>query len=521
MSGRRQFGSIERLPSGRWRARYRVDGRVVQTGRTFATKADAGRFLDGVRADLDRGVWRNPQLGRVRFDVWVARFMATKQDRRPKTIAGYESLLRSRILPRFGSYELSKIRASDVAGWLADLGREGLSPSRRRQALMLLGQIMNAAVADGLLSTTPCAGIKPPPLPAPQPDYLTPDEVDALVAAAPQPWDLLILILFYGGLRWGEAVALRRADCNLLRSRIVVDESAAEVNGRVVFGPTKTHQRRTVSLPSFVRDRLEEHLSSEVGQDDGALVFTAVKGAPVRYSNFRARVWLPLTRSVGLEGIGTHIGRHTSATLLLAAGADVKDVQTHLGHKDAAMTLNVYCAPYEGKQDELAARLDAAWRTARGEAVAPVVPRGFHDEDRPRRRRSTSPRLTSQNEAPPAGFEPATHGLGSRLRPRQHCPPRPQKARSRAVSRDPLPTAVDRRWPRECGLSVVCSRRQRSALRPRPCRHAVGDRWLVDETDLKVAGVRRYLHRAIDPLGQVIDALVSPRRDARAARSLL
>jgi transposase-like protein len=52
----------------------------------------------------------------------------------------------------------------------------------------------------------------------------------------------------------------------------------------------------------------------------------------------------------------------------------------------------------------------------------------------------------------------------------------------------------------------------------RPCRHAVGDRWRVDETYVKVAGRWRYVYRAIDQFGQVIDLLVSPRRDATAAR---
>jgi transposase, IS6 family len=52
----------------------------------------------------------------------------------------------------------------------------------------------------------------------------------------------------------------------------------------------------------------------------------------------------------------------------------------------------------------------------------------------------------------------------------------------------------------------------------RPCRHAVGDRWQVDETYVKVAGRWRYVYRAIDQFGQVIDVFVSPRRDAAAAR---
>jgi transposase-like protein len=52
----------------------------------------------------------------------------------------------------------------------------------------------------------------------------------------------------------------------------------------------------------------------------------------------------------------------------------------------------------------------------------------------------------------------------------------------------------------------------------RPCRHAVGDRWFVDETYVKVAGRWRYVYRAIDQFGQVIDVFVSRRRDANAAR---
>jgi transposase-like protein len=52
----------------------------------------------------------------------------------------------------------------------------------------------------------------------------------------------------------------------------------------------------------------------------------------------------------------------------------------------------------------------------------------------------------------------------------------------------------------------------------RPCRHAVGDRWQVDETYVKVAGRWRYVYRTIDQFGQVIDVFMSTRRDAAAAR---
>jgi IS6 family transposase len=55
----------------------------------------------------------------------------------------------------------------------------------------------------------------------------------------------------------------------------------------------------------------------------------------------------------------------------------------------------------------------------------------------------------------------------------------------------------------------------------RPCRHAVGDRWFVDETYVKVAGRWRYVYRAVDQHGQIIDVYVSARRDTTSARRFL
>jgi transposase, IS6 family len=51
----------------------------------------------------------------------------------------------------------------------------------------------------------------------------------------------------------------------------------------------------------------------------------------------------------------------------------------------------------------------------------------------------------------------------------------------------------------------------------RPCRHSVGARWFVDETYVKVSGFWRYVYRAVDQYGQVIDVFLSKKRDLRAA----
>ena len=88
------------------------------------------------------------------------------------------------------------------------------------------------------------------------------------------------------------------------------------------------------------------------------------------------------------------------------------------------------------------------------------------------------------------------------------------------------PTATSRSYSPNAGSRVdhvtVYRRVQRFtplfADAARPCRHAVGERWYVDETYVKVAGWWRYVYRAIDQHGQIIDVFVSPRRDTRSAR---
>lgn len=241
---------------------------------------------------------------------------------------------------------------------VAELQARGLSASRTRQAYNLLGAMLTAAVADGLLVTSPCTGIKLPRLPRSELRYLAPRQVSALSAAMPAPFDLLVDMLAYGGLRFGEAAALRRGRCELPRGRIRVAESLTEVNGRLVFGATKTHQHRLVTLPPSLCDELARHLAERVAPEPSALVFTGRHGGALRCSNVM-RMWRRAATRAGMERVTPHLLRHTSATLLIDAGASVKDVQAHLGHADGAVTLNIYSAVMHGRSDELAQRLEA------------------------------------------------------------------------------------------------------------------------------------------------------------------
>lgn len=104
----------------------------------------------------------------------------------------------------------------------------------------------------------------------------------------------------FGGLRWGEAVSLRRRDVDLERERLIVPRSLVErPGGRFLFNGTKTDRARTVGLPSGVVDRFR-HLS-EIPTDQETLVFTSSQCRPLRRSILNRRYWRPALSRAGLE----------------------------------------------------------------------------------------------------------------------------------------------------------------------------------------------------------------------------
>ncbi len=165
----------------------------------------------------------------------------------------------------------------------------------------------------------------------------------------------------YTGLRYGELAALRVKRVDLMRRRLEVAESVTEVNGVAVFGTPKSHQRRSVPLPRFLVDDMAAQLAGKGPED---LVFTSPDGAVMALMNWRRRAFDPAVKAAGLGKLTPHELRHTAASLAVASGASVKDVQRMLGHASAAMTLDVYAGLFEDGLDDVADRMDATARAA-------------------------------------------------------------------------------------------------------------------------------------------------------------
>jgi len=165
---------------------------------------------------------------------------------------------------------------------------EGLSPSRIRQAHVALSLVLQAAVRDGVVARNVASDVRLPKLAREEAPYFDPASVDRIVAAMPEPYDLLVRILGTLGPRWGEAAALRRSSVDLLRRRLRIVESAI----------------------------------AGVAPDPGAPLFVSPGGGPLRHSNFYHRLWRPTLRNLALPEVGLHVLRHSAAARMIGGGAE-------------------------------------------------------------------------------------------------------------------------------------------------------------------------------------------------------
>ena len=370
MSGRRQFGRVRRLPSGRWQARYATLEGEQRTGpQTFATKAEASRFLAQIEVDLQRGLVVDPRLARTTLREWSERFITTTMHLRPKTRASYASLLRTTILPALGDQQVGRLRPIDVQEWVASMHARGLSASRIRQGYRLLSQMMAAAEDSGLTARTPCRRIRLPRMEEHEPNILTREQVSTLAAACRPPYDLLVEVLAYSGLRIGEALALRRESVDPLGGRLIVRESLSEANGQITFQTPKNHQQRAVTVPAFLLRQLRDHLDVNVAADQRALLFVGATGEPMRHAGVMRRAWLPAVAATGLVGVTPHDLRATHASWVIDEGGSVMDAAARLGHAAGTVTTRHYARPVLGRDAEIAERLDQWTDSGRSTAV--------------------------------------------------------------------------------------------------------------------------------------------------------
>jgi integrase len=336
----------------------------AERARTFRTKRDAELFLGRQSADIQRGDYLDPRLARTTFEQWAGEWLSTTVHLKPKTQASYESILRSRVLPTFGRARIASVEQVEIRRFVAERVRAGDEPGTIRNTFNVLRLVFGTAVASGAIRANPCTGVRMPRSSRTEMSFLHPEEILDLADAIGPRFRTLVVFAAYTGLRAGEIGALRVGRVDLLRGTAEVRESLADVNGRLVFGSTKTYAHRTVRLPRFLCDDLAEHLGPRAGHP-GELVFIGPSGAPLRHNLFYTRHFKPAVVRAGLpERLRFHDLRHTCAALLIAQGAHPKAIMERLGHSSIQVTLDRYGHLFPSLDETLTDGLEATYRTS-------------------------------------------------------------------------------------------------------------------------------------------------------------
>lgn len=373
--------------------RYR-DPRGRPRERTFKRVDDARAFAKTVEADVVRGEFLDPAKARRKFEEFAERWLASTIALKPKTVVGYESMLRVHVLPYFSGTPIGRIERSDIREFFAALQAGGAAPGTVRSARKVLRLVLNAAVEAGAVKANPCDGVRLGRSEPHEMVFLTMDQLLGLSDAMRVPeYGLLVRFAGVTGLRAGEIGALRVGRLDLLRRRVEVLETVSEVHGHgLVYGPPKTYERRSVPFPRALAGELETLLTGRPrGPED--FVFAGPDGGPLRHRNFMARHFKPAVAASRVpEGMRFHDLRHTCAALLINADppAHPLAVMKRLGHSSITVTYNTYGHLFPALDEALTESVDRAYRSARataarstGSVIAPMDQRGhvFDDEN--------------------------------------------------------------------------------------------------------------------------------------------
>lgn len=364
MAGKRRFGRVRKLPSGRFQARYPgPDGLDRPAPHTFATKRDAEQWLVLKEAEIARGEWIDPNAGKVPFDVYAKQWI---DDRvlKPRSEGLYRSLLRNHLSPTFGNYDLADIREADVRRWRKErLGVVGQSTVAK--AYQLLKSILNTAVDDELIRRNPCR-IKGAGTPdTPEREMIPLTKVVEILTVIPERYRALVLLGTFASLRWGELAALRRKHLDLNAGVVRVAGSLAELDGGKLLEDTPKSRagRRVVSLPPEIISDLQAHLDEFAEDGRDGRVFVGPRGGPLRRSGFR-RIWNKVRADVGLPDLHFHDLRHVGNTLAATTGASLKELMVRMGHASSRAAL-IYQHASQDRDRVIAAALGEAFKVAR------------------------------------------------------------------------------------------------------------------------------------------------------------
>ena len=275
---------------------------------------------------------------------WPAYLRTT--GRKPSTVDGYTSLLRSCILPSFGSVKLIDIGPADISGFLDDLTEQKLvgEGPKLLNVYSLLHTMFELAVEMDLTPVNPVRKKlhRPKYKPVRKPT-LSSDEVRRVIAQIPEIWKPFVVTVALTTLRIGEILALKWSDVDWEARKVSVSRS---VSGGQLIESTKTDTDLVKHMPDVLMESLLIHRGHSASTGDDDFIFCRKDGTRCDPGWLRRTILYPAIDRAGIvrgsRTHGFHIFRHTGATRIRELTGDMKLAQLQIGHSRMDTTANTY-----------------------------------------------------------------------------------------------------------------------------------------------------------------------------------
>jgi len=425
-----QNGSLRQMPRRRgpavWAFRWREpgsDGRrvhrriVIGTIEQFKDESAAARAIVALRREIKSGDHdqrlrrRLLTLGQL-VEHYQQRELAPDNERKTySTKSTYQGYLRKWIVPRWGPFTLSNIRAIEVECWL---GKLPLARASRAKIRNVMSVLFNHARRYDLFDRNPISMVRQSAKRRTIPEVLSVDEIKRLIAALNIRERTLVLVAAGTGLRQSELFALKWKDVDFVKGEMSVTRSIVNQ----VVGPCKTEaSQKPVPLDAYLVQALQEWFRrvKYSGPEDWVFASAWSKGKkPYRGQILMRHYIRPTARKCGIsKKFGWHTFRHSYSTLLRAVGADIKVMQELLRHASSRVTMDTYTQAVTSakrlaqsavvslfiKETECPAS-QAAPATTHSQSPSQVVPFCAHEKN------AYSPQPVDMKVASPAGFAP-------------------------------------------------------------------------------------------------------------------
>ncbi|MGA4517223.1 tyrosine-type recombinase/integrase [Solibacillus silvestris] len=353
-----------------------LTGKELRSTRSgFKTKKEAELELARIKLAIKNGTFQKIQAETYQdiYDLWVKHYENTVEE---STFVKTISIFKNHILPAMGQYKIDKINVDVCQKHVDDWSKKLVN---FRMVKAYAAKVVDFAIKRGYIQTNPFKLIDMPigrkKSKAEEEEienFYTKEQLIQFLKCMEQEANYKAYVLFhllsYSGMRKGEALALTWSDIDFKTNEIRINKAISSGKDHKLYvKDTKTGDSRIIKmdtrsmaiLTDWKKQQKKEYFSLGINTTQAKqLVFNNEKNCFLQPT--KTRKWLELVlNKYKLKKITTHGFRHTHCSLLLEAGATIKEVQERLGHSDIQTTMNIYAHVSKKAKEEAINKFDS------------------------------------------------------------------------------------------------------------------------------------------------------------------